>query len=508
MFGRTSLLKATALALPFSLAAAAAHAASIAETVQQNEELSTFAKAMAAAKFDQQLSGDGPYTVFAPTDQAFEQLPEGVLDALMKQENQAQLTRLLEQHVVEGKAIATDEVLGKQSQIDPMSGDGLTIDGTSQVVLLVPAASRQADGQQGTASTPVAEESDMPMTEHQQQALESQPAPDQQQTAAAGTADMPATQHQQQVIQDQAAQGQGQAQEQQAHGQMQGQGQGQEGQQAGAQTPTAQGSDMPMSPHQQQALESQPAPDQQQMAAAGTADMPATQHQQQVIQDPAGQGQGQAQEQQAQGQMQGQQAAASTPTAQGSDMPMSPHQQQALESQPAPEQQQTAAAGAADMPATQHQQQVIKDQPGQGQGQAQGQQQAHGQMQGQQGQQGGAQTPTAQGSDMPMSPHQQQTLESQPAPDQQQTAAAGAADMPATQHQQQVIQEQPGQGQAQGQQSYEDAAVKGQPDLLREATVVGADIQADNGVIHVIDAVLLPQDVLKMLEEEAKQGQG
>jgi uncharacterized surface protein with fasciclin (FAS1) repeats len=62
MFSRTSLLKATALALPFSLAAAAAQAADIVETVHQNEQLSTFAKAMDAAKFGQQLSGKGPYT--------------------------------------------------------------------------------------------------------------------------------------------------------------------------------------------------------------------------------------------------------------------------------------------------------------------------------------------------------------------------------------------------------------------------------------------------------------
>jgi hypothetical protein len=85
--------------------------------------------------------------------------------------------------------------------------------------------------------------------------------------------------------------------------------------------------------------------------------------------------------------------------------------------------------------------------------------------------------------------------------------------MPASPHQQQVIQDQAGQGQgqaqAQGQQQfYEDAAMTGKPDLLRAASVVGADIQADNGVIHLIDAVLLPQDVLKMLEERAKEGQG
>ena len=336
MLGRTGLLKATALALPFSLAAAAADAASIAETVRQQEELGTFAKAMAAAKFDQELSGEGPYTLFAPTDQAFEQLPEGAIDGLMMPENQAQLTRLLEHHVIQGEAIVADDLLGRQSQIDPMSGDGLIVDGTSQVVLLVPTGRQQADGQQATARTPTAEESDMPMTEHQQQALRSQPAEEQQQTAPAGASDMPATEHQQQVIES---------------------------------------------------------------------------------------------------------------------------QQEGSDQQPA---------------------------------------QSEAQTQGQQGPQAGAHTATAQGSDMPMSEHQQQALRSQPAEEQQQTAPADAA-MPATAHQREVLTEEASPGEQQAQ-------VEGAPDLLREATVVIADIQADNGVIHVIDAVLLPPDVATMLQQ-GKQGQ-
>jgi transforming growth factor-beta-induced protein len=212
MFGRTSLLKATALALPFSLAAAAAQAGDIAETVQQNQQLSTFAKAMETAKFDQQLSGAGPYTVFAPSDRAFEQLPPSALEELMKQENQAQLVKLLGHHVVQGQAIAADDVLGQQTQVDTLSGDTLTVDGTSQVVLLVPTGltiTRVGDQvvvehqqEQQTAQTPTAEASGMPMTEHQQEALKSEPAQEQQQTAPQGTA-MPATEHQRQVLAEQ-----------------------------------------------------------------------------------------------------------------------------------------------------------------------------------------------------------------------------------------------------------------------------------------------------------------
>jgi hypothetical protein len=342
--------------------------------------------------------------VFAPTDQAFEQLPEGALDELMKDENRAQLTRLLEHHVVEGQAIAADDLLGQQSQFDTMSGDSLTIDGSTQVVLLVP-----------TGLT-IARVGEQMVIEREGGAVSTRAISVQDQVVTrAGAGEQ---------------QGQAQAQgQQQAHGQMQGQ--------------------------------------------------------------------------------QGQQAAASTPTAQGSDMPMTEHQQQALESQPAQGQRQTAAEGSAEMPATEHQQQALQTQPGQGHGQAQGQQQAQQQGQGQaqrQGQQAAASTPTAQGSDMPMTEHQQQALESQPAQEQRQTAAGGATDMPASEHQRQLLAEDELPGEQQ--QYHEDAAVQGEPDLLREASVVGADIQADNGVIHVIDAVLLPQDVLKMLEEEAKEGQG
>jgi uncharacterized surface protein with fasciclin (FAS1) repeats len=77
--------------------------------------------------------------------------------------------------------------------------------------------------------------------------------------------------------------------------------------------------------------------------------------------------------------------------------------------------------------------------------------------------------------------------------------------MPATEHQRQVLAEEELPGEQQ--QSYEQARVEGKPDILREATVIEPDIQADNGVIHVIDAVLVPQDVLKTLEA-AKEGQG
>src|SRR5690606_5592749 len=81
--------------------------------------------------------------------------------------------------------------------------------GQSQTSDAQPSQERQA------ASTPTEEQSDMPMTEHQQQVLESQPEQEQQQTAPAGTSDMPASPHQQQAIRGQSGQEQQQAQRQQ-----------------------------------------------------------------------------------------------------------------------------------------------------------------------------------------------------------------------------------------------------------------------------------------------------
>ncbi len=372
MMGRTSLLKATALSLSLGLAATAAHAGSIADVAKQNDELSTFSEAITAAGLDQQLRGDGPFTVFAPTNQAFEQLPKGALDELMKEENQAQLTKLLEHHVVQGEEIAVDEVLGQQTRVETMSGDTLTLDGTSEAVLLVPTGLTIAQ----IGDQLVIEREGVAVSTH---AIE---------------------------VEDQVVRKAGD--------------------------------------EQQQPRGQQP---QEELAAAET-----------------------------------------TPTAEPSDMPMTEHQQEVLKSEPGQEQQQTAPAGATPMPATEHQRQVLTE----------------GGQQGQQEQQTAARTTTAEPSDMPMTEHQQEVLKSEPGQEQQQTAPAGATPMPATEHQRQLLAEEELPGEQQ--QAYEQARVEGKPDILREASVVATAVQADNGVIHMIDAVLVPQSVLVTLEGAEGQG--
>ena len=72
-----------------------------------NADFSTLVAAVKAANLVETLSGEGPFTVFAPTNAAFEKLPVGTVETLLKPENAAKLTALLTYHVVSGKFEAT-----------------------------------------------------------------------------------------------------------------------------------------------------------------------------------------------------------------------------------------------------------------------------------------------------------------------------------------------------------------------------------------------------------------
>lgn len=73
-----------------------------------NENFSTLVKALKAAGLVETLQGEGPFTVFAPTNEAFGKLPEGTLENLLKPENKMKLTEILTYHVVPGKVMAAD----------------------------------------------------------------------------------------------------------------------------------------------------------------------------------------------------------------------------------------------------------------------------------------------------------------------------------------------------------------------------------------------------------------
>jgi uncharacterized surface protein with fasciclin (FAS1) repeats len=87
------------------------------------DEFSTFSEAIEATDLKDTLAGDGPFTVFAPTDDAFAQLPEGAVDELMAQENRDQLEALLRHHVVEGQRLASNAI---PERIEPMEGGEIT----------------------------------------------------------------------------------------------------------------------------------------------------------------------------------------------------------------------------------------------------------------------------------------------------------------------------------------------------------------------------------------------
>ncbi|MEM6295657.1 MAG: fasciclin domain-containing protein [Myxococcota bacterium] len=82
--------------------------ADIVTTAARASEFSTLVRALGAAELDGALRGDGPLTVFAPTDKAFAKLPRGTLESLLKPENRDQLRRVLLYHVVSGRLDADD----------------------------------------------------------------------------------------------------------------------------------------------------------------------------------------------------------------------------------------------------------------------------------------------------------------------------------------------------------------------------------------------------------------
>ena len=97
----------------------------IVDTAAAAGSFSTLAKALQAADLVDTLKGEGPFTVFAPTDDAFAKLPQGTLEDLLKPANKAKLRRILSYHVVPGRVMATDVL--KLNSAKAVSGDTIDI---------------------------------------------------------------------------------------------------------------------------------------------------------------------------------------------------------------------------------------------------------------------------------------------------------------------------------------------------------------------------------------------
>ena len=94
----------------------------------------TLAAALSAAGLVDTLKGDGPFTVFAPTDAAFAALPPGTVESLLKPENKAQLVKVLTYHVVPGRVLAAD-LAGKTLHPKTVQGQTLRVDGRQGVTI-------------------------------------------------------------------------------------------------------------------------------------------------------------------------------------------------------------------------------------------------------------------------------------------------------------------------------------------------------------------------------------
>ena len=97
---------------------------SIVELAVANESFTTLVAAVKAADLAETLSGECPFTVFAPSNEAFAYLPDGTVESLLKPENKQKLQKILTLHVVSGKVMATDV---KPGSVKTLNGESINV---------------------------------------------------------------------------------------------------------------------------------------------------------------------------------------------------------------------------------------------------------------------------------------------------------------------------------------------------------------------------------------------
>ena len=118
---------------------------SIVDKAKEAGSFSTLLAAAEAAGLAETLNnGEGPFTVFAPTDDAFKKLPEGTVEDLLKPENKEKLAGILSYHVVPGKVMSAD-LAGKTTNAKTVEGSEVTVDATGDKVMVDGATVTQAD---------------------------------------------------------------------------------------------------------------------------------------------------------------------------------------------------------------------------------------------------------------------------------------------------------------------------------------------------------------------------
>jgi len=120
--------------LPLAFTTVSAKAQDIVDTAIAAGQFETLVAAVQAAGLVEVLKGDGPFTVFAPTDEAFATLPAGTVDNLLKPENKDQLAAVLTYHVVPGKIMSAD-IAGKTAEVTTVQGSDLSVNATDGVMV-------------------------------------------------------------------------------------------------------------------------------------------------------------------------------------------------------------------------------------------------------------------------------------------------------------------------------------------------------------------------------------
>ncbi|WP_127562701.1 fasciclin domain-containing protein [Nioella ostreopsis] len=138
MIRRTFLATTAAIALS-TTAFAGGHSMDIVDTAVGAGTFNTLVAAVQAAGLEETLRGEGPFTVFAPTDEAFAALPEGTVETLLMEENLDQLVAILTYHVVPGAVMSGDLSDGMMAttvqggEIEIGTTDGVTVNGANVI---------------------------------------------------------------------------------------------------------------------------------------------------------------------------------------------------------------------------------------------------------------------------------------------------------------------------------------------------------------------------------------
>ncbi|MGC9371032.1 MAG: fasciclin domain-containing protein [Paracoccaceae bacterium] len=138
MFRRT-FLSLTAAAVMAGPALAGGHSMDIVDTAVEAGSFNTLVAAVQAAGLVETLKGEGPFTVFAPTDEAFAALPDGTVEELLKPENKDKLTAILTYHVVPGAVMSGDlsdgmmAATAEGSEVTIKTMGGVSVDGANVV---------------------------------------------------------------------------------------------------------------------------------------------------------------------------------------------------------------------------------------------------------------------------------------------------------------------------------------------------------------------------------------